>query len=88
MLEIAQEEAAGDGVESVHMNQWLSTITDGEVDSALRPDVAVAYENGTYDVIEIPSTSQTVEEMQDKVDGMVKLLGNLAGKNSRVEQIR
>ena len=54
----------------------------------MRPDVATVYKDGTIDVTEIPSASQTVKEMQEKVDTMVDLLGDLAGEGSGVELIR
>lgn len=83
------DEAANPDAVSVHQNQTLSTITDGKVDSKLRPDVATVKTDGTVDVVEIPSPkTQTRASQQVKVDNMQKLLGDKAGSNSRVEDIR
>jgi hypothetical protein len=70
------------------MNQELRTITGGEVDSRLRPDVATKNKDGTIDVFEIPSASQTKKSQEEKVRKMDTILGDRAGMRSRVEEIR
>jgi hypothetical protein len=85
---IAKEMANSGEYETVHENQTLKTITGGKVDSNLRPDVAGATIEGKVDVVEIPSKSQTVQQMQKKVQTMENQLGENAGTKSRVEPIR
>jgi hypothetical protein len=86
-LELAQEQSALPGAQSVHMNQTLNTITNGAVPSNLKPDVATVFDNGQVNVFEIPSNSQTPAEMQDKIDHMEGLLGGMAGPGSAVVPI-
>jgi Pre-toxin TG len=80
------EQLADAGAEKVFYNKSLKTVTDGAVDSKLRPDVS-SVTNGKVDVIEIPSPSQTVQQMQEKINNMDEILGDLSGGKSRVEPI-
>jgi RHS repeat-associated protein len=84
---IAGEEASKEDIVSVHLNQELKTITKGDVDSKLRPDVTTVDKNGKVSPIEIPSKTQTTAQMQDKVQQMEKALGDKAGQG-RVEPIQ
>jgi len=59
---------------SVHMNQTLGTITGGQVPSALRPDVAVVFSDGSVGLAEIVSPSQTFVGQAMKIDQMAELL--------------
>lgn len=54
---------------SVHMNQTLKTVTNGQVDSSLRGDIATVRTNGTVDITEVLSPRQdaasTIKKYQD-----------------------
>lgn len=56
------------------MNQTLGTITGGQVPSALRPDVAVVFSDGSVGLAEIVSPSQTFVGQAMKIDQMAELL--------------
>ena len=68
----------------VFVNRALSTITGGEVRSLKRPDVAGVRLDGTVDLTEVVSKSQTEKEMRVKIDIMQKILGSQAGPNGKV----
>jgi len=65
----ANNAADSDGATSVHMNQTLRVITNGEVNSSLRGYVSVVRDNGTIDITEILSPRQdpaaTIKKYQD-----------------------
>lgn len=68
--------ASGDYV-SVHMNQQVRTITNGQSKSNVRPDVAgVRKDNGKVDVVEVLSPKQTAAQMENKLN---KALGTTCG---------
>lgn len=69
----AGAQAAADGAEQVFYNKALSTVTNGAVKSKLRPDVSIVT-NGKIDVVEIPGASQIVQQMQNKISLMNRLL--------------
>lgn len=80
---LAEKEALREGAVSVHLNQKLSTITGGTVDSGLQPDVATVIKGAgpkpTIDIFEIPSTSQKLSELEEKIKTILGLLGEQAG---------
>lgn len=70
--------------ERVYLNRSLRTVTKGAIDSLMRPDVTGVLRNGTLDVIEVVSPSQTFASQIRKVDFITELLGDLAGLGSKV----
>ena len=73
-LSFAQELAQQPTAENVFLNKTISTITGGQVPSNLRPDVAVAYSDGSYGFVEIVSRSQSLISQIQKMDSMAELL--------------
>lgn|GEM_PF-1333869 len=65
--QVAQSEARRDDAKSVHLNQTVSTITNGEVQSSVRPDVATVRVDGKIDVTEVLSPKQTEAQMTNKI---------------------
>lgn len=63
--------------ESVHLNQRLSTITEGRIDSKLQPDVAAVRPDGKIDIREVASGRQTRQQLEEKYRAA---LGNRAGE--------
>lgn len=61
---------------SVHMNRTISSITDGNVRSRLRPDVAAVRPDGKVDIREIASGRQEAAALRDKY---ASALGDRAG---------
>ncbi|WP_300391212.1 RHS repeat-associated core domain-containing protein [Henriciella sp.] len=62
---------------SVHLNQTLRTITGGEVDSSVRPDVgAVNTDTNQVDTVEVLSPGQSRAQMENK---MQEALGDRCG---------
>ena len=73
--------------EKIYINKQLKTATEGQVQSALRPDVSkVRKGSGLIDMTEVPHPRQTVQQLTDKIEMMEDLLGDLAGPGSRVTQ--
>ena len=62
--------------ESVHLNQTLGTITEGEVNSRKTPDVGINRTDGKVDIIEVLSPRQKANEQIEK---NLKPLGEKAG---------
>lgn len=54
------------GVRSIYYNRSLSTITNGQIQSGVRPDVAVVTEDDVVEPYEILSPGQTAGDMQAK----------------------
>jgi len=74
---IANEMAASGKYESVHLNRTVSSITDGEIRSGVRPDVAgVRRGGGKVDTVEVLSRRQTAAQMENKIS---KALGQNCG---------
>jgi hypothetical protein len=69
---IANQMAASGKYDSVHLNQTVSTITNGEIKSGVRPDVAGVLPGGKVDTVEVLSPGQTAAQMENK-------LGNALG---------
>ncbi len=81
---IANEMAESGEYSSVHMHQQLKTITNGEVESKVLPDVAgVRIDNGKIDVVEVLSGNQTAAQMERKITGA---LGDKCGSITCVRQ--
>ena len=78
---IAEEMAESGDYTSVHLNQAVKTITDGDVTSRVRPDVAGVRADGTVDVVEVLSPNQTSQQMTDKLQNA---LGDRCGAISCV----
>lgn len=53
--------------ERVHLNQRVSTITNGEIKSGVRPDVAGVRPDGKIDTVEVLSPGQTAGQMERKI---------------------
>lgn len=73
---VANEGAMRPDAESVHMNRQLRTI-DPEIDSQVRPDVAIVRTDGKIDCCEVLSPGQTVEQQTQK---LTDALGDKAGE--------
>jgi len=80
---IANGSANGDRSGSVHLNRTLRSVTNGEIDSRVRPDVATVRTDGKIDVIEVLSPGQdaarTIQKYKDA-------LGDRAGTITCVQQ--
>jgi len=72
----ATRESESPAVTSVHANQTLRTITKGEVDSPLRPDVAAVRNDGKIDITEVLSPRQDAATITRKYQDA---LGERAG---------
>lgn len=70
---------------STHQNRSIKSITDGDVDDLRRPDIAGVRQDGTIDVVEIPSKTQSSESQKAKADSMLQSLGDRAGEGHVVE---
>jgi hypothetical protein len=68
------EKAKDSNVAEVHFDRPLDKITSGKVDSKMRPDVTSVRKDGKIVTDEIPSKSQSVEQMQKKIEKMQNLL--------------
>lgn len=68
--------------EKVALNRQLSTITDGKIDSQLRPDVAGVRPDGKVDITEVLSPGQKPEELRAKY---AEALGDRMGDFKAVE---
>lgn len=66
-LERAEVYASQPGVESVHLNQTVRTITKGKIDSSVRPDVGALRKDGKVDCCEVLSPGQTRRETEEKL---------------------
>jgi hypothetical protein len=73
---IANQEALRTDAQSVHLNQQIGTITNGQVKSRVRPDVATVRSDGKIDAFEVLSPGQTVQQQTRKLQNA---LGNRAG---------
>ncbi|MGN6829290.1 RHS repeat-associated core domain-containing protein [Paucibacter sp. M5-1] len=74
---LANEAARSADAKSVHMNQTISTVTGGKVNSAVRPDVATVRQDGKVNVTEVLSPGQSSAAQIRKNQNA---LGNLAGE--------
>jgi RHS repeat-associated protein len=68
--------ARSDRYEQVMINRTLRSITDGKVDSALRPDVAGLRPDGKVDITEVASARQNPTKLEQKYR---EALGERAG---------
>lgn len=80
---IANQNAERDDASRVHMNQTLTTVTDGTVRSSLRPDVATVRTDGRVDVTEVLSSRQDAARTGQKYQDA---LGEKAGTITCVQQ--
>ncbi|WP_374666741.1 RHS repeat domain-containing protein, partial [Ramlibacter sp.] len=64
-------------VSEIHYNRSLAAITGDVSAGKLRPDVVLVYPNGKMRLYEVPSSSQTVEQMNSKMSAMMKSLKSL-----------
>ena len=80
--------AKSEQYEKIFINKPLTTVTGGQVQSGLRPDVSGILKGGQINVLEIPSPSQTTQQMLNKIQTMEDLLDALAGPGSGVAEIR
>ena len=62
--------------QSVHMNRTIRSVTNGDVDSALRPDVAALRPDGKVDIREVASPGQNAVALQRRYSDA---LGDRAG---------
>jgi hypothetical protein len=62
--------------ETVFLNKTLQTITGGAIPSRVRPDVAAAFSDGSFIILEIVSKSQTNASQEEKVNEIVNLFLN------------
>jgi hypothetical protein len=67
---------------SVHMNRTLSKITNGAIDSKLRPDVAAVGKDGKINVTEVLSPGQSAAKLEAKYSAA---LGDRMGSFKAVE---
>lgn len=79
----AENEAQRPDAKSVHLNQTVKTITNGEVDSKVRPDVAPVRTDGKIDVTEVLSGNQTRAQMEQKI---MNALGDRCGTITCIRQ--
>jgi RHS repeat-associated protein len=82
---IANEQAARTDAASVHLNQTVRTITSGDANSAVRPDVATVRQDGKVDVVEVLSPGQDAAASAKKYSDA---LGDRAGSIKCVAQDR
>jgi hypothetical protein len=81
---VAEDMADSGEYSTVHLNQAVSTITDGAQKSKVRPDVAgVRLDNGKVDVVEVLSGNQTAAQMQNKIH---TALGSKCGSVTCISQ--
>ncbi|MDH5821904.1 RHS repeat-associated core domain-containing protein [Luteimonas sp. RD2P54] len=80
---IASEQSARTDAVSVHLNQRVSTVTGGEAQSAVRPDVATLRQDGKVDVMEVLSPGQNAGASAQKYSDA---LGDRAGTIQCVPQ--
>ena len=73
---IAGEQVTRADAQSVHLNQTISTVTNKEVKSSLRPDVATVRTDGKVDVTEVLSPRQEAGATAEKYNNA---LGDKAG---------
>ncbi len=71
VIEEAQQDSS---VTDIYLNRSLSTVTDHEVTDRRRPDVTIAREDGSLELVEVVSPSQTRSQMQDKLNEMSDIL--------------
>ena len=71
---IAEEFSQLPTATNVYLNKPISTITGGQVLSGARPDVAVEFEDGSYNFVEIVSQSQILTSQLEKMNNMIELL--------------
>jgi hypothetical protein len=74
---LAAEESTRPDAVRVHQNQTVTTITEGEQRSAVRPDVATVTTEGKVDVTEVLSPGQEASSLADKYKNA---LGDKAGR--------
>ena len=60
----------------IYVNKSISTATSGSISSGLRPDIIARTKNGKYVVIEVVSPSQTLSQLQIKMQKMKNILGS------------
>ncbi|HEY3639296.1 MAG TPA: hypothetical protein VGK90_14200 [Rhizomicrobium sp.] len=81
---LAQHLAKMRGVKNIYFNRQLNTITEGEINSTLRPDVTVIMKDGTVYIYEVLSPDQTEGEMIDKYRGVQPIKSS----NLRLSQVK
>jgi hypothetical protein len=83
------ELARSGNYDQIYVHKRLYNATQGSINSLLAPDViGVRSGSGLLDLFEVPSASQTVLEMQMKIQMMEKILGPFAGPASQVVPIQ
>ncbi len=80
---IANEQASRPDAKTVHLNQTVKTITGGEKQSAVRPDVGTVRQDGKVDVNEVLSPGQDAAATAQKY---TDALGDKAGTITCVSQ--
>lgn len=73
-MRIAVKESKKSDVEVIYMDKSLKHVTNGEVNSRMRPDVTVVTKDGRIITHEIKSKSQNVPQLQKKIDKMQDML--------------
>jgi hypothetical protein len=82
---LARHLAKSPGVKAIYFNKELSTITEGQINSALRPDVTVVMEDGRVDIYEVLSPpNQTAQQMIAKYRDVEPIKGS----NLRLSQVK
>jgi len=71
------------GVKNIYFNKELRTITEGQINSDLRPDVTVIMEDGRVDIYEVLSPGQKARQMIEKYFGVRPIKGS----NLRLSQV-
>jgi len=69
----------------IYVNRSISVATNGQVQSALRPDIIARTVNGKYVIVEVVSPSQTCAQLQAKMQSMIRILGPLFGRGKIVQ---
>lgn len=81
---LARDLAKTPGVKAIYFNKELGTITNGQINSALRPDVTVVMKDGRVDIYEVLSPGQDAEEMTEKYSNVQPIKGS----NLRLSPVR
>lgn len=76
----AEELAKSDDVVEVYMNKGLSNVQEiNKIDPNRRPDIMVVRKNGKIDQYEIPSETDDVIALMDRMTDNQRILGDIAG---------
>jgi hypothetical protein len=70
----AVEESKNPNVEVIYMDKSLKHVTNGEVNSRMRPDVTVVTKDGRIATHEVMSKSQDVKQLKNKIEKMQDML--------------